>query len=103
WVLLIVIIVFLFAGFVQLVGLKVRIVGIIFSLFPLGVGVMFLLLFYTDILGVLSASFAFLFIGESIGGFLPVFVDIGDSIGLGAFFVLGGGVLGLIGSIMPKD
>ena len=64
---------------------------------------MFLLLFYTEILGDISASFAFLFIGDTIGSFLPVFIDIGDSIGLGAFFLVGGGALGLVGSILPKD
>ena len=103
WILLIVFLIFLIAGILQLVGLKSRIVGVIFSLFPLGVGVMFLLLFYTDILGVISGSFGLFFIGESFGGFLPVFVDIGDGIGLGAFFLLGGGALGLVGSILPKD
>jgi hypothetical protein len=103
WVLMIIFLIFLFACFLQLVGLKSRIVGIIFSLFPLGVGVMFLLLFYTDILGMVSASFAMLFIGESIGGFLPIFIDIGDFVGLGAFFLLGGGAVGLVGSILPKD
>ena len=103
WILLIVFLIFCIAGILQLVGLKSRIVGVIFSLFPIGVGVMFLLLFYTTILGVISGSFGLFFIGESIGGFLPIFVDIGDGIGLGAFFLLGGGVLGLIGSALPKD
>jgi hypothetical protein len=103
WVLLVVFLIFCVAGVLQLVGLKSRVVGVIFSLFPLGVGVMFLLLFYTDILGTISATFAIFFVGESIGGFLPVFIDIGDFVGLGAFFLLGGGALGLVGSILPKD
>lgn len=103
WILLIVFLIFCIAGILQLVGLKSRIVGVIFSLFPIGVGVMFLLLFYTDILGVISGSFGLFFIGESIGGFLPIIVDIGDGIGLGAFFLLGGGTLGLVGSILPRE
>lgn len=103
WILLIIFLVACVACFLILIGLKSRVVGLIFSLFPLGVGVMFLLLFYTDILGVISGSFGAFFIGESIGGFLPIFVDIGDGIGLGAFFLIGGGALGLVGSILPKD
>jgi hypothetical protein len=103
WIILILFLIACLACFLILIGLKSRVVGIIFSLFPLGVGVMFLLLFYTDILGVISASFAVFFVGESIGGFLPVFIDIGDGMGLAAFFLVGGGVLGLVGSILPKD
>ena len=103
WLLLVVFLIFLVAGILQLVGMKSRIVGIIFSLFPLLVGTMFLLLFFTDILGPISGTFALFFVGESIGGFLPVFISIGGSTGLGAFFLVGGGALGLIGSILPKE
>ena len=103
WILLVVFIIFLVAGILQLIGLKSKIVGAIFSLFPLGVGIMFLLLFFTDILGPISASFALFFVGESIGGFLPVFIDIGGSMGLGSFFLIGGGALGFIGSLLPKE
>lgn len=101
--------VFLLAGFLILVGLKSRVVGLIFSLFPIGVGVMFVLLFFTEILGPISGSFGTLFLGEQIGGFLPVHVDLGaispalSGVGLGSFFLLGGGTLGLIGSVLSKD
>ena len=103
FVILGVFIVFLVAGILQLVGLASRVVGVIFSLIPLGVGIFFLILFYTDILGGISGTFALFFLGEPIGGFLPVMIDIGDGIGLGAFFLLGGGALGLVGSILPKE
>ena len=103
WILLILFLIFLVAGFLQLVGLKSKIVGLIFSLFPLVIGVMFILVFYTTILGVISGSFAAMFLGEQIGGFLPIFVDIGDGIGLGSFFLIGGGALGFIGSLLPKE
>ncbi|NVM19019.1 MAG: hypothetical protein HWN80_14995 [Candidatus Lokiarchaeota archaeon] len=103
YILLIVFIIFLAAGILQLVGLKSRAVGIIFSLFPLGVGIMFILLFYTEILGLISALFGLFFIGEQFGDIFPILVDIGAGNGLGAFFILGGGALGLIGCILPKD
>ena len=103
YILLVIFIIFIVAGVLQLVGLKSRVVGLIFSLFPLGVGVMFLLVFYTTILGVISGSFAFFFIGEQFGNIFPILVDIGGGTGLGAFFLVGGGALGLIGSVLPRD
>jgi len=103
FVILGVFLVFLVAGFLQLVGLKSKVVGAIFSLIPLGVGVFFLLLFYTEILGGISGTFALFFIGEQIGGFIPIMIDIGDGIGLGAFVLVGGGALGFVGSLLPKD
>ncbi|MFX0074903.1 MAG: hypothetical protein ACFE96_05640 [Candidatus Hermodarchaeota archaeon] len=96
-------ILWLVAGVLQLIGLKSRIVGIIFSLVPLAMGIMFLLLFYTEILGPMTAIFTFMTIGEQFGDIFPVFVDLGGGVGLGAFFLVGGGALGLIGSILPKD
>lgn len=109
WILFIVFIIFLVAGLLQFVGLKSRIVGIIFSLFPLGVGVMLILVFFTEILGPISGSFAALFLGEELVGFLPYLVDIGaflpaySGVGIGSFFLVGGGLIGLIGSALPKD
>jgi len=101
YLLLVVFIIFLVAGILQFVGLKSRIVGIIFSLFPLGVGLMFILLIYTTILGPISALFALFFIGEQFGNFFPILVDLGG-LGLGVYFLLGGGALGLIGCILPS-
>ena len=90
------------SGVLQLVGLKVRIIGLIFSLIPLAVGIMFLLFIYTDILGMMTFVFMLLTSGEHIGGFYPILVDIG-SLGLGTYFLVGGGALGLIGCLMPQD
>ena len=99
---LVVFIGWLASGVLQLVGLKVRIVGIIFSLFPLAVGIMFLLFIYTDILGMMTFVFMLFTTGEHFGGFYPILVDIG-TLGLGTYFLVGGGALGLIGSIMPRE
>ena len=102
YVMLVLFIIWLASGVLQLVGLKSRIVGIIFSLFPLGIGIMFLLVFYTTILGPISALFTLFTIGEQFGTFFPILVDIGGGMGLGSFFLVGGGVLGLIGCILPQ-
>ena len=103
YLMLVIFIIWLASGVLQLVGLKSKIVGIIFSLFPLGVGIMFLLVFYTTILGPISGLFTLFTIGEHFGSFYPILVDIGGGTGLGAFFLIGGGALGLIGSILPQD
>ncbi|NVM45943.1 MAG: hypothetical protein HWN79_13585 [Candidatus Lokiarchaeota archaeon] len=103
YIYLIIFLVFLVAGILQFVGVKSRAVGLIFSLFPLGVGIMFILLFYTEILGIISGLFALFFIGPQFADIFPILIDIGSGIGLGAFFLVGGGALGLIGSILPRD
>jgi len=103
YLMLVIFIIWLASGVLQLVGLKSKIVGIIFSLFPLGVGIMFLLVFYTTILGPISGLFTLFTIGEHFGSFFPILVDIGAGTGLGAFFLVGGGTLGLVGSILPRE
>jgi hypothetical protein len=103
YLLVILFIIFLFSGILQFIGAKSRIVGIIFSLFPIAVGTMFILIFYTEILGPISGFFALFFIGEQYGGLFPFMVDIGGSIGLGSFIILAGGVLGLISGFLPRE
>lgn len=109
YIVLIVFIIFLAAGFLQLIGLKSRVVGLIFSIFPLFIGVMFILLFYTDILGPISTLFGALFVTDMFGSTFPIFVPGGGSdlllgeFGLAAYFLVGGGTLGLIGCILPRD
>ena len=99
---LVVFIGWLASGVLQLVGLKSRIVGLIFSLFPLAVGLMFVLFIYTDILGLMTFVFMLFTSGNLIGGFYPILVDLG-TLGLGTYFLIGGGALGLIGCLMPQD
>jgi len=102
YLLLVLFIAWLASGVLQLIGLKSRIGGIIFSLIPLAIGLMLILLIYTDILGMMSAVFTLMTIGEQIGGFFPILVPLGD-LALGTYFLLGGGVLGIVGSSMPRD
>ena len=102
YILLVVFIIFLAAGVLQLIGFKSRIAGLIFSLFPLGIGLMFIFLAYTDFLGIKSAFFALFFIGEQYGDIFPVLVNLGD-LALGAYFLVGGGALGLISTFLPRE
>ena len=102
YLMLVLFIAWLASGVLQLVGLKSRIVGIIFSLIPLAIGIMFILLVYTTVLGTMTAVFFLMTSGEVIGGFIPILVDIGG-MGLGVYFLLAGGVLGIVGSVMPKE
>ena len=102
YIMVVVFIGWLASGVLQLVGLKSRIVGLIFSLFPLAVGLMFVLFIYTDILGLMTFVFMLFTSGNLIGGFYPILVDLG-TLGLGTYFLIGGGALGLIGCLMPQD
>ncbi|KKL98160.1 hypothetical protein LCGC14_1827200 [marine sediment metagenome] len=102
YVYLILFIIFLASGILQMVGAQSRAVGFIFSLFPLAVGLLFILLVYTEILGITSAFFAFFFIGEQFGDFFPILVKIGD-LSLGVYLVLAGGVLGILSVFMERD
>ena len=92
----------LVSGVLQLVGLKSRVVGMIVSLIPLAIGITFLLFIYTDILGLWTFIFMLLTSGELIGGFFPILIELG-TLGLGTYFLVAGGALGLVGSIMPQD
>ena len=103
YILVIVFIIFLAAGLLQIIFMKSRILSILWSLFPLGVSVMFLLLVYTDFLGIKSAFFALFFIGEHFGGIYPFIVNVGADLGLGVYLILGGGALGLISGFLPRE
>jgi hypothetical protein len=51
FILVVIFLIFLVAGVLQIIGIKNKVVGLIFSLFPLGVGLMFIFLVYSDFLG----------------------------------------------------
>lgn len=102
YILLVIFLIFLAAGVLQLIGIKSKVAGLIFSLFPLGVGLMFIFLVYTDFLGIKSAFFALFFIGEQYGDIFPILINLGD-LSLGAYLLVGGGALGLISTFLPRE
>jgi len=102
YLLTILFLIFLVSGILQMLGVKSRVLGFIFSLFPLVVGFMIIIFFYTDILGPTTAVFTFYFIGEHFGDFFPIIVNLGN-VGLGAYLLVGGGVLGILGTFLPRD
>ena len=103
YILLVVFAIFIISGGLQLIGIKSRAIGFVFSLFPLGVGVMFVLLFYTEILGSISSLLALFFTGGQIGNIFPILINIGGGTGLGAFFLIGGGLFGVISTFLPRE
>jgi hypothetical protein len=102
YVLIVVFIIFLASGVLQLIFAKSKILSLVFSLFPLGVGLMFIFLVYTDFLGIKSAFFALFFIGEHYADIFPFLVNLGD-LALGAYFITAGGALGLISVFLPRE
>ena len=95
-------IVFLAAGVLQIVGMKKRVISLIFSLFPLAVGLMFFFLAYTDILGIKSLFFGWFFGGVQYGNIFPFLVPLGD-LALGTYVLIAGGALGIISVFLPRD
>jgi len=102
YLLLVLFIVWLASGVLQFVGLKSKVVGIIFSLVPLAIGLMFILLVYTEILGTMSALFFLMTVADPISEFFPMYIELAG-MGLGVYLLLAGGVLGVVGSSLPKD
>lgn len=102
YLLLVLFIVWLASGVLQFVGLKSKVVGIIFSLVPLAIGLMFVLLVYTEILGAMSALFFLMTVADPISEFFPMYIELAG-MGLGVYLLLAGGVLGVVGSSLPKD
>ncbi|MFW9937707.1 MAG: hypothetical protein ACFFD5_08665 [Candidatus Thorarchaeota archaeon] len=102
YVYVVIFIIFLASGVLQMATLKSRAVGFIFSLFPLGVGLMFIFLTYTDFLGIKTLFFAIVFFGEQYGNIFPVLLNLGD-LGLGVYLLLAGGALGIISVFMERD
>jgi len=102
YIYLVIFIIFLASGVLQMLSVQSRAVGFIFSLFPLGVGVMFMMLSYTDFLGIQAAFFDSFFHGEQFGDFYPILVDLG-TLALGAYLLLAGGALGVICVFLERD
>lgn len=102
YVLLVVFIIFLASGVLQLVFAKSKLLSLISSLFPLGVGLMFIFMVFTDFLGIKSAFFALFFIGEHYADLYPILVPLGD-LALGAYLITAGGALGLLSVFMPRE
>ncbi len=102
YVIVVLLIVFLASGVLQMIGSQSRAVSFIFSLFPLGVGLMLVLLVYTDILGTTSGFFTITFMGEQYGDFFPILINLGD-LGLGPYLLISGGVLGVISVFLTRE
>ena len=107
WVFIILFVIWLASGVLQFIGIKSRVAMFIFSLFPLTLGIVFMLAFYVPtvfggISGPLYGLFYYSSVGVQYGGFFPILVNLGDA-GLGVYFLIAGGVLGIISVFLPRD
>lgn len=96
----IVVILFLLAGLFQFIGAKSRWLGFLGSLLALAGFVYFMLIEFSLISS--TAIYALLFAGEAIGP-LPFHILLGNFVGLGAYVLAGGAVLGFIGTFASRD
>lgn len=98
YIVAIVFIVFLISGVLQLIGLASRVVAIIGSIIVLGIGIVLLLAIF-DIFPDF-ATYSTLLVNDAIAdGIWPFDLALGDA-SLGAYTLLAGGALGLIGGII---
>jgi len=99
--------IFIISGVFIILGLKSRAIAIIGSIFSLVYGVMFMLILFL-VLPLETVQFITVFANfPLVAGVIPVHVVLGQSlafgVGLGTYFLIGGGVLGLVGGIMGPD
>jgi hypothetical protein len=102
YLLIVVFIIYLASGLLQILASNSRFISLFFSLFPLGVGLMFIFLQYTTILGDTSLFFSNFFDGEQYGLIFPFLINLGG-LALGAYLVLAGGVLGFLSVFLPRE
>jgi hypothetical protein len=102
YILIAVFIIYLASGLLQILASNSRFISLIFSLFPLGVGLMFIFLEYTTILGDKSLIISSFFEGVQYGNIFPFLINLG-SLSIGAYFVLAGGALGFLSVFLPRE
>lgn len=102
YILMVIFIIYLASGLLQILASNSRFVSLIFSLFPLGVGLMFILLEYTTILGDKSLFFSNFFYDVQYGNIFPFLINLGG-LALGAYLVLAGGALGFLSVFLPRE
>ena len=95
----IIFVIFLFSGFLLILGVKSRATAIIGSLFAIGMGIFIIYIHYEAVLSVPFSKFLFFTELPLVEGIYPLHIAI-DRVGLGTYVLLGGGVIGLIGGIL---
>ena len=87
------------SGFIQLIGLKKRVGAIIGAILPLFIGIVFILYGFIYLPDFLRTFQTLLLDNELVAGILPFNVQLGGS-SLGAYTLVAGGALSLIGGII---
>ncbi|NVM17668.1 MAG: hypothetical protein HWN80_08115 [Candidatus Lokiarchaeota archaeon] len=92
-------VIFLFSGFLLVIGVKSRATAIIGSFLAIGMSVYILYIHYYGIFSVFFTKFLFFTELPLVDGIYPLHIAI-DRVGLGTYVLLSGGVIGLIGGIL---
>lgn len=106
WLALIMLIGTVISGLMILIGIKVRFLAILFSLFPLVLGVLMILAFAADIQAIDEFNLAFGLLAAAdplVDGVIPYYLDISDGISLGQILLAASGLVGLIGGFMKTE
>ena len=109
YILVVVLIFFLISGFIQLAGIKNRLVAILGSILPIFISLVFISDFYDVLIPDPITNITSFFWTESIAeGIVPLHIIAGATetsmeVSLGTYILLGGGLIGLIGGVMGND
>ena len=95
----IVFVIFLFSGFLLIIGVKSRATALIGSFLAIGMGVYIILIYNSVLPFEFFSKFLFFIKLPLVVGIYPLHIAIGN-LGLGTYVLLGGGAIGLIGGIM---
>lgn len=103
YILIIIMIIFSISGFIQFIGIKSRAGIFIFSLFPLVIGILITLTLYETI-DIIHVNYMMTIPNDEqlIADVFPYLLEL-NNLGLGTYFVLGGGFLGIISAILPRE
>lgn len=94
-------IVFLISGIFQLIGISNRALAIIGSILPIALAI-FIIVKAFGVIPTEITDYLTLLNGDQYFGFIPFHLQIWE-FGLGTLTLLAGGVLGLIGGILPRE
>ncbi|MBD3193965.1 MAG: hypothetical protein GF317_02850 [Candidatus Lokiarchaeota archaeon] len=102
YLLIILMIIFALSGVFQLIGVKSRAVILIFSLFPLGFGIV-VILDMTMTLNIAHIDYMMLLLTEQplVDGLLPYLLNIGN-VGLGTYLIVAGGAIGIVSGMLTR-
>ena len=94
------------SGLMILIGIKVRFLAILFSLFPMALSIIMIIAYLGDINSIDEINLIFglaALMDPVVDGILPYFLEVYEGVTLGMILLASGGLVGLIGGLMSTE